>query len=83
MAIDVSLEFEQAPRRRVEVGHYRSAEDFLRETLNRADEYRSRLRTAIAAGRAEANRGDLVDGEEVFERLDAELDDNAKHSGKG
>lgn len=83
MAIDVSREFEEELLRRVHAGHYRSAEDFLRQTLERADEYRGKLRAAIAAGRAEAERGELMDGEAVFERLDAELADEEKRTAKG
>ena len=41
MAINVSRELEQEIERRVEQGRYPSAEEFLRETLRRADEYAS------------------------------------------
>jgi Arc/MetJ-type ribon-helix-helix transcriptional regulator len=80
MAIDVSRELEKEIERRVQVGCYPSAEAFLRETLRRADEYRAAIQAAIRDARAEADRGDLVDGEEVFDRLDAELAETEKSS---
>ena len=83
MAIDVSREFEQELLRPVSDGHYRSAEDFLRETLSRADEYRTQLRAAIAEARAQADRGELVDGEAFFDQLDAELAAEEGHGGEG
>jgi Arc/MetJ-type ribon-helix-helix transcriptional regulator len=82
MAVDVSREFEEEITRRVHEGRYRSAEDFLRETLSRADEYRDHLRAAIYEARTQADRGDLVDGEAVLDRLDAELA-GAESRGRG
>ena len=73
MAINVSRELEQEIERRVKQGRYSSAEEFLRETLRRADEYREQLRAAIAEARMQADEGKLVDGEAVFDRLDAQL----------
>jgi predicted transcriptional regulator len=55
----------------------------LRETLTRADEYRAAVRAAIAEGRAQADRGELVDGEELFDRLDAELAAEEKSDEQG
>ena len=82
MGIDVSHELEQEIARRVQDGRYPSAEAFLRETLTRADEYRAALKAAIADARVQADRGDLVDGEEIFDRLDAELAAEEKNSDK-
>jgi len=73
MAIHVSRELEEEIHRRVQDGRYPSAEALLRETFSRADEYRTALGNAIAEARAQVDRGELVDGEAVFDRLDAEL----------
>ena len=83
MALDVSRELEQEIARRVQDGSYPSAEAFLRETLRRADEYREAIQAAIRDARTEADRGGLVDGEEVFDRLDAELAEAEKSSTRG
>lgn len=83
MAIIVSRELEQQIARRVRDGHYPSAEAFLQETLSRADEYRAAIRAAIADVRAEADRGDLVDGEALFNRLDTELAETEKSGPRG
>jgi len=83
MAIDISQEFEEEIARRVQHGHYRSAEEFLRESLRRADEYRDQLRRTIEEARAQVDRGELVDGEAVFDRIDAELEGAEKRRGDG
>ena len=82
MAINVSRELEKEIERRVEQGRYSSAEEFLRETLRRADEYREQLWAAISEARTQADEGQLVDGEAVFDRLDAELAQDEKR-GRG
>ena len=60
-------------RARVAKGPYRSAEEFLRQCIERADEYRTQLRAAIEEGTAQARRGELTDGEAFLDRLEAEL----------
>jgi Arc/MetJ-type ribon-helix-helix transcriptional regulator len=82
MPIDVSKEFEEEIARRVAEGPYGSAEEFLRQILDIADEYRRLVRTAIEEGAAAADRGELRDGEEVFDALDADLA-SAEKSSKG
>jgi Arc/MetJ-type ribon-helix-helix transcriptional regulator len=73
MAINVSKEFEEEIHQRVAEGPYASAEEFLRTSVKRADEYRAQIRAAIAEGTAQAKRGELSDGEAFLDRLDAEL----------
>ena len=73
VAIDVSKEFEQEIQQRVAKGPFASAEEFLRASVKRADEYRAQIRAAIAEGTAQAQRGELSDGEAFLDRLDAEL----------
>ena len=73
MSIDVSKEFEQEIQQRVAQGPYTSAEEFLRASVKRADEYRAQIRAAIDEGTAQAQRGELSDGEAFLDRLDADL----------
>jgi putative addiction module CopG family antidote len=73
MAIDISRELEEEIARRVHDGRYPSAEEFLRESLRRADEYRAQIRAAIDEGTAQARRGELSDGEAFLDRLEADL----------
>ena len=73
MALDVSKEFEQEIQQRVAQGPYGSAEEFLRTSVRRADEYRAQIRAAIDEGTAQARRGELSDGEAFLDRLDADL----------
>lgn len=73
MAIDVSKEFERELEERVRRGPYRSVEEFLRKSIERADAFRAQLRAAIDEGTLQARRGDFVDGDEFFDTLDAEL----------
>lgn len=73
MGIEVSKEFEEEIQQRVAQGPYTSAEDFLRASVKRADEYRAQIRAAIDEGTAQARGGELTDGEAFLDRLDAEL----------
>ena len=73
VSIDVSKEFEQEIKQRVAQGPYASAEEFLRASVQRADEYRAQIRAAIDEGTAQARRGELSDGEVFLDRLDADL----------
>src|SRR5262245_18360988 len=73
MAIDVSRELEAEIQRRIRDGRYHSADALLRETFSSADEHRAALRAAIAEGRAQADRGDLVDGDTFLDALEADL----------
>ena len=66
MAIDVSRELEAEVESRLKTGRYRSAEELLRDALHLIDE-RDQIREAVAQGVAEADRGELVDGEAVIE----------------
>jgi Arc/MetJ-type ribon-helix-helix transcriptional regulator len=73
MSIDVSKELEDQIRERVARGPYRSAEEFLRKSIERADEYRAQIRAAVEEGTAQARRGELSDGEAFLDGLDADL----------
>jgi antitoxin ParD1/3/4 len=63
-------------------GNYRSLEELLAEGLRLLrereafiDEHREELREQIAEGVAQAERGELVDGQEALERLHRDLDE--------
>ncbi len=73
MPINVSKEFEDQIRERVARGPYQSAEEFLRNSIDRADEYRAQIRAAVEEGTAQARRGEFSDGEAFLDRLDADL----------
>jgi Arc/MetJ-type ribon-helix-helix transcriptional regulator len=70
MALNVSREFEAELRTRLKSGPYRSAEEFLRAKIRLADEYAEQIRAAIAEGAAQADRGELIPGDQVFAELD-------------
>jgi Arc/MetJ-type ribon-helix-helix transcriptional regulator len=70
MAINVSREFEVELQTRLKSGPYRSAEEFLRAKIRLTDEYAEQIRAAIAEGAAQADRGDLIPGDQVFAELD-------------
>ncbi len=73
MPIDISKEFEEQIRARVARGSYQSVEEFLRKSIERADEYRAQIRAAVEEGTAQARRGELSDGEAFLNSLDADL----------
>ena len=74
---------EQIVRRKVEDGDYPSPEDVVNEALRlleqRDEARRDELRGEIVLGIEEANRGDLVDGNEVFGELRRRLAANGSN----
>lgn len=76
MAIDVSKPVEERFQARLRDGTYGSADELLDDAL-RLLEQREAFRQAVAHGLAQADRGDLRDGEEVFAELEAALDKSA------
>ena len=70
MAINVSREFEAEVQSRLKSGPYRSPEEFLRAKIRLADEYSEQIRAAVAEGAAQADRGELIPGGQVFAELD-------------
>jgi len=81
MAIYLTPEFEQLVDSQVKSGRYNSASEVIAEAL-RLLEQRDRffafdkdeIRKQIKEGWLAAQRGELVDGGEVFDRIDAELE---------
>ena len=81
MGIHLTPEFEQLIENKVKSGPYKSASEVIAEAL-RLLEQRDRIfahsndevRTQIEQGWQSAQRGELVDGAEVFDRIDTELE---------
>ena len=76
MNVSLTPELEAFVQSRVESGMYQTASEVVREGL-RLLEYRERereeildeIRAKIARGTAQADRGEVVDGELVFEKI--------------
>ena len=81
MNVDLTPELEQLVQGKVKSGRYGSASDVVRDALRlleQRDEVftlrRDEIRLQIEEGWQSAQRGELVDGDEVFDRMDAELE---------
>ena len=75
MAINVSKDLEEQIARGVLEGSYDSPEQFLRERLKWADAYSRMIRDAVAEGAAEAERGELIAGDDVLAEIDRTIAD--------
>ena len=76
MNVSLTKELEEFVRRKVESGHYRSATEVIRagfRLLEREDEFRdarlAAIRARVEEGIAQAERGELGDGEEAVARV--------------
>jgi antitoxin ParD1/3/4 len=74
--ISLTPELEEFVTSRVESGRYQSASEVVRQGLRLLQDqeetreaHLTRLRQQIQIGLDQANRGELLDGEEVFEEL--------------
>jgi putative addiction module CopG family antidote len=72
MTVQLSPELEALVRKDVERGPYRSIDDFVEQAvtmLHEQEEYlaanRDKMRSAIEEGWAEAQQGELIDGEQI------------------
>ena len=77
MDIHLTPELEQLVQRKVETGRYNSASDVVGEALRLMqahDRRKQEIREKIAKALISQRMGRLVDGEVVFDRLEAELD---------
>lgn len=77
MDIHLTPELEQLVQKKVETGRYHSASEVVGEALRlmQAHDHRKQeIREKIAKARISQRMGRLVDGEVVFDRLEAELD---------
>ena len=76
MNVSLTPELEKFVGRKVESGLYNNASEVVREglrLLKEHDEIRSKWREQIERGWLQAQRGELVDGNEVLTRLDSRL----------
>jgi antitoxin ParD1/3/4 len=80
MNVDLTPELEQLVEGKVKSGHYASASEVVQEALKLLEHRdtthtrtRSEMRDQIELGWQSARRGELVDGNEFFDRIDAEL----------
>lgn len=81
MNVSLTPELEELVHQKVQTGRYTSASEVVREALrlmeerDRLDAWRKdEIRAQIAAGIASLRTGKSVDGETVFDRLEAEID---------
>ncbi|MGH2458935.1 MAG: type II toxin-antitoxin system ParD family antitoxin [Chloroflexota bacterium] len=77
MNIHLTKELEQLVQNKVQSGRYNSASEVVREALRlmeERDQHKAEVRKLIAEGLESQRRGNLVDGETEFDRLEAELD---------
>ena len=81
MNVHLTPELEQLVQRKVKSGRYNSASEVVREALRlleQRDEVftlrKNEIRTQIEEGWQSAHRGEFVDGDDVFNRIDAELE---------
>ena len=85
MNIDLTPEGEKFVERKLRSGPYRSATDVILEAfrlMDERDEIRAlnawEIREKVAAGLNSLRRGQGVDGEAVFDRIEAELDESER-----
>jgi len=83
MVVNVQLtpELEELVQSKVKSGRYNSASEVVGEAL-RLLKQREEIRDQIEEGWQSAKRGELVDGEEVFNRIDGELEAMERSAGK-
>ena len=80
MNVELTPELEQLIRSKVDSGQYSSASEVVGEALRLLDQRdelfglgKDEIRQQIEEGWQSAQRGELFDGDEVFDRMDAEL----------
>jgi antitoxin ParD1/3/4 len=85
MNVSLTPELEQLVQSKVQTGRYNSASEVVREALRLMDErdqikamQKDEIRKKIAAGLQSLEEGRGVDGEAVFARLEAELDEEIR-----
>lgn len=80
MNVHLSPELEELVQRKMESGRYQSADDVVREALQLLDYHdevvavrKDGIREQIEEGWRSAKNGELIDGDEFFDQVDAEL----------
>ena len=81
MNVHLTPELEQLVQTRVKSGRYNSASEVVREALRLLEQRdeeltvrKDEIREQIEDGWQSAKRGEFVDGDEVFDRIDAEME---------
>jgi len=81
MDINLTPDLEQLVQSKLKSGRYTSASEVVREALRLLDQrdevftlHKEEFRTQIEEGWQSARGGEVVDGEEVFDRIDGELE---------
>ncbi len=84
MTITLTPDLEDFVQSRVDTGRYKSVVEVIRQGLRLLEDMESmidvpvsELRERIAVGVEQADRGELLDGEEVFRELEASLADSS------
>jgi antitoxin ParD1/3/4 len=82
MSLNLTAELEDLVESKVKSGNYGSAADVIREALGLLEErdqmlllQKQEISEKITEGLNSLRRGEAVDGESVFDRIDAELDE--------
>jgi predicted transcriptional regulator len=70
MAIDVSKHLEERFRKELQRGDYSSADELFEKLLSSLEVDKA-FRLAVDEGAAEADRGELIPGDEVIAEIDA------------
>ena len=85
MNVHLTPELEQLVHKRVQAGRYNSASEVVREALRLLEERddlralrKDEIQKKITEGLQSLKRGEGVDGEEVFDRVEAELEQLAR-----
>ncbi len=81
MNVDLTPELEQLVQSKVQTGRYNSASEVMREALRMLEERdlaKAEIRKKIAAGVASARAGRLTDGDEFFDQMEAELEEEIR-----
>jgi antitoxin ParD1/3/4 len=83
--ISITPELDAFLQSRVESGRYQTTSEVVREALRllerherERDEAFQQLKTKLEKGAAEASRGELLDGDEVFEELREMIEERRK-----
>ena len=89
MNVQLTPELEELVQSKVKSGRYRSASEVVRQALlllEQLDEdfthRKGEIREQIEEGWQAAKRGELVDGDDVFDRIEAELEAMERSAGK-
>ena len=89
MNISLTADLAKFVEAKVAGGQYATASEVLREGLRMLIEQdqlrqirRDELREKVRQGREQSQRCDLVDGDEVFDRLEREIDEQERRNGK-